>query len=71
MIAIKTTLKEIPNKCTKCKFSSKGSSSQLRYCQMLSYKEIPLVYSEEINRYTHFRPKWCPLFEIKERNNKE
>lgn len=62
MIAIKTTLKEIPNKCTKCKFSSKGSSSQLRYCQMLSYKEVP---------HAHLRPKWCPLFEIKEQNNKE
>lgn len=69
MIAIKTALKKIPDKCNKCKFSDFGDNPNNRYvpsrvCMVLNNKEVPYIYSIELDCHGFIRPDWCPLFEI-------
>ena len=70
MIVIKTSLKKIPDKCNKCKYSIsernyKNSCGVARYCTVSNNKEIPHNYSLELDCHGFIRPKWCPLTEIK------
>lgn len=76
MISIKTNLKQIPKKCTKCKFSGlKGVYSnnyndffnptlikKVRYCKITN-KEVPYVFNKDKNNWEYTKCKNCPLID--------
>lgn len=67
MIIVETKLKEIPEKCTKCKLSwleydsVYGMAEPIRYCAVT---KKPIQYARTKNNWAYLRPKWCPLKEI-------
>lgn len=70
-IIVKTKLKKIPDKCTKCKFS-KHENFRNSFNQIISYKycvltntEIPCVYNKEKRNWEDVKPSDCPLLEIR------
>lgn len=72
MIYVKTTMRKLPEKCTKCRFSRNGEYYEtvgsfffsVKKC-VATGKEIPYEYSKEKNNWHYVKPDWCPLREDK------
>lgn len=56
MIVIKTNLKKIPDKCSKCKYHQEYYDSSC-YCRIIN---------KEVHGWTCDKPDWCPLQEVED-----
>ena len=69
MIIIKTNLKKIPDKCSKCTYGvSKHNIRRDDYkCCVLVNKEIVKQFVVEKNNQVYIKPEWCPLLKLEEK----
>ena len=68
MIVVKTKIKKIAEKCSKCVFSSvEGTYGFVgeRYCVVSNNKCCPYEYNKEKRNWEYTKPNWCPLEELK------
>ena len=70
MIIVKTNLKKIPDKCSRCTYGvSKHNIGRGDYkCCVLVNREIVKQFVAEKHNWVYVRPDWCPLlkFEVEE-----
>ena len=67
MIVAKTSLKKIPESCTKCKlsfFHTGRWGSTARRCGLFPERELPYKFVPERKNWCYIKPTWCPLKEV-------
>ena len=71
MIIIETTLKVLPEKCNKCKFSYYKYNQ--RFCAVAFINDFnracPYEYNQEKNNWEYRKPSWCPLRKLEAETN--